>query len=122
MALHGKPGTPVFLSFTQINTNKELDCVSVHEIKEDQKFSQVANFSGSYSHSNVPRKMNLTGKVMIIFTTKTDQGNGWSTEFSISFPDKPHKLMFIVIVLVASCHIRGGLRASCGDHTHVTEI
>ncbi|KAJ0978856.1 hypothetical protein J5N97_014330 [Dioscorea zingiberensis] len=100
--LHAKPGTPVSLSFTHINTTKELDYVAVLEIKEGQKFSQVANFSGSYSLSHLPHKMNLTGKVMIIFTTKTDQGNGWSAEFSISSPDKPHRPVFFIAVQVSA--------------------
>ncbi|XP_031277227.1 uncharacterized protein LOC116135651 [Pistacia vera] len=93
--LHGKPGTPVNLSFIHINITKNLDFLAINNGTKQQ----IANFSGSYSESDLP-KMNLTGEVTIIFATQTDEGQGWSAKFHISSPVDRNKKVWLVIVIV----------------------
>ncbi|PON97612.1 Phosphate-induced protein [Trema orientale] len=91
--LHGKPGTPVSVNFTQINIIKDLDFVAIY----GGTVQQIANFTGFYSSFDLPR-MNLSGLVMIAFSTQTDEGKGWSAKFHISSPDTHHKKWLPVIL------------------------
>lgn len=90
------------MNFTHINITKNLDFLGIYNGTEQQMVSQVSNFSGLFIGSNLPR-MKLTGKVMIIFATQTNQGTGWSANFYISSPEKRHKSpMLIAIIATAS--------------------
>lgn len=81
----------ISLSFSLGNTSKELDFVVVYENTNDKTFSLVTNFSCLFSTSNLLNKINLTGKLTIVFTTQTKKGNGWSASFHISSPAKLYR-------------------------------
>ena len=91
--LNGKPGTPVSLNFTGINITKDLDFVAIY----GGLVQQIANFTGFYSSSDLPQ-MNLSGLVMITFSTQTDHGKGWSAKFHISSPDT-HRKKWLPVIL-----------------------
>lgn len=93
--LHGKPGTLVSLNFTRINISKDLDFLAIH----DGLMQQIANFSGFYSGSSLPR-MNLMGEIMVAFSIQTDAGAGWSADFYIASPADRNKRPLLVIVAV----------------------
>ncbi|KAF3454302.1 hypothetical protein FNV43_RR04749 [Rhamnella rubrinervis] len=95
--LHGKPGTPVSISFTHINISENLDFLAVY-IGSGTKH-QVANFTGVYSVSDLPR-MNLSGVVTIAFSTQTDKGEGWSANFYISSPVMPDQNPIILVPML----------------------
>lgn len=84
--LHGKSGTPVSLNFSHINISEGLDYQAIYDSKRQRK----ANFSGLYSGSDV-QQMNLTGEVMIVFTTPTDKGEGWSASYFIASVNRGEK-------------------------------
>ncbi|KAI5334848.1 hypothetical protein L3X38_024981 [Prunus dulcis] len=92
--LHGKPGTPVFITFTHINISKGLDFLAIY----NGTMQQIANFSGLFTGSDLPQ-LNLSGEVIIAFTTQTDQGEGWSANFYIAHPVN-HDKVFVVILIV----------------------
>ncbi|CAK9184385.1 unnamed protein product [Ilex paraguariensis] len=93
--LHGEPGTPVTLSFTQINISRDLDFLAIY----NGLSQQIANFSGLFLGSDLPR-MNLTGEIRIAFATQTDAGEGWSAKFSIKSPvDRNRETLIIIIVI-----------------------
>ncbi|XP_020417968.1 cubilin-like [Prunus persica] len=92
--LHGKPGTPVFITFTHINISKGLDFLAIY----NGTMQQIANFSGLFTGSDLPQ-LNLSGEVIIAFTTQTDQGEGWSANSYIAHPVN-HDKVFVVILIV----------------------
>lgn len=93
--LHGKPGTPVFITFTHINISKGLDFLAIY----NGTMQQIANLSGLLTGSDLPQ-LNLSGEVIIAFTTQTDQGEGWSANFYIAHPVNHDKKVFVVILIV----------------------
>ncbi|KAL5994632.1 hypothetical protein ACLOJK_024685 [Asimina triloba] len=100
--LHGKPGTPVSLTFTSLNTSKDLDFLAIYNESQHKTNSLDFNFSGLFLGSDLPQ-INLTGKVMIAFATQTDQGTGWSARFYISSPaSRPMSPLLIAIIVAAA--------------------
>ncbi|KAF8403605.1 hypothetical protein HHK36_011709 [Tetracentron sinense] len=97
--LHGKPGTLVSLSFTHINTSKDLDFLTVSNSTGQQMATHLSTFSGLYSEPSLPQ-INLTGEVVITFSTQTDQGTGWSANFYISSPMDRNEFPLLIIIIV----------------------
>ena len=83
------------MTFTHINITRDFDFLAIY----NGTMWEMANFSGFYSSSNLP-KLNLTGKVMIAFATQTDNGEGWSANFYISSPVDRNKEKLIVLIVV----------------------
>ncbi|KAL4203778.1 hypothetical protein AMTRI_Chr01g129700 [Amborella trichopoda] len=97
--LHGKPGTLVSLNFTHINTSKDLDFLLIYNGTGELMNDRLFNFSGIYSDNNLPR-VNLTGKVTVIFKTQTEDGNGWSVNYYISSPANQYDSFKLILVFV----------------------
>ncbi|XP_002980498.2 uncharacterized protein LOC9648196 [Selaginella moellendorffii] len=79
-----KPGSNVHLQFTRFDTVQGKDLLTVYQGDAKRSDSILEVFSGRYS---VLPNRTYVGPLLLVFSTETDDGDGWAANFQMEHPD-----------------------------------